>query len=63
MDGLALAQEMPPRRPDLPVLLTTGFSEAAASRRRARASGLLLKPYRIEMLALALRETLAEAET
>ena len=41
------------RRPDLPIVLTTGFSEAAA---QARAQGfrLLLKPYRIEALASAL---------
>jgi DNA-binding LytR/AlgR family response regulator len=48
-----LAREVSKRRPDLPVVLTTGFSEAAA---QAREQGfrLLMKPYRIEALATAL---------
>ena len=53
MNGMDLAREVSRRRPDLPIILTTGFSEAAA---QARAQGfrLLLKPYRIEALATAL---------
>ncbi len=51
--GMDLAREVSKRRPDLPVVLTTGFSEAAA---QAREQGfrLLMKPYRIEALATAL---------
>jgi signal transduction histidine kinase len=58
MDGLELAHEIGRRRPDLPVLLTTGFSDAAAA---AASEGLrlLLKPYRIEALAAELAATLA----
>ena len=53
MSGMDLAREVTQRRPDLPVVLTTGFSEAAA---QAREQGyrLLMKPYRIEALASAL---------
>ncbi len=53
MNGMELAREVSQRRPDLPVVLTTGFSEAAA---QAREQGfrLLMKPYRIEALANAL---------
>jgi signal transduction histidine kinase len=50
MDGRELARIVHARFPGLPVILTTGFSEAAAA---ARADGLrlLLKPYKIEALA------------
>ncbi|KQW82031.1 hypothetical protein ASC65_12060 [Brevundimonas sp. Root1279] len=58
MDGLALAQEVRRRRPELPVLLTTGFSEAASSA-TGEDFALLLKPYGIETLALALHDALA----
>ena len=53
MGGMDLAREVSGRRPDLPVVLTTGFSEAAA---QAREQGfrLLMKPYRMETLATAL---------
>ncbi len=53
MNGLDLAREIGRRRPDLPVILTTGFSDAAAA---ATAEGmrLLVKPYRIEALAAEL---------
>ena len=59
IDGLGLAQEVRRRKPALPVLLTTGFSEAASA-----ATGedfrLLPKPYGIDSLAEALAATLAE---
>ncbi len=53
MGGMDLAREVSRRRPELPIILTTGFSEAAA---QAREQGfrLLMKPYRIETLASAL---------
>jgi signal transduction histidine kinase/CheY-like chemotaxis protein len=53
MDGTALARELRRRRPDLPILLTTGYSPAAAA---AASEGfpILSKPYRIEALAQAL---------
>lgn len=61
MDGLTLAQEIRRQRPELPVLLTTGFSEAASSA-RGEDFALLLKPYGIETLATALHEALAPTE-
>jgi CheY-like chemotaxis protein len=53
MDGAALAEAVLQRWPNLPVVLTTGFSEGAdaASRMGLR---LLPKPYRIEELAAEL---------
>jgi signal transduction histidine kinase len=53
MDGLGLARRILKTHPDLPVVLTTGFSEAAAA---ANEDGirLLVKPYRIEQLAAEL---------
>jgi CheY-like chemotaxis protein len=58
MSGLDLAREIARRRPDLPIVLTTGYSAAAAS---ATAEGvrLLVKPYRIEALAAELQAALS----
>ncbi len=55
MNGLELAQEVVRRESDLPVVLMTGFSEAAAA---AAAEGfpLLIKPYTIEELGEALSQ-------
>ncbi len=54
MNGVELAREIRARRRDLPVLLTSGYAEAA--RRDAEADGvrILPKPYRLEELAAAL---------
>jgi PAS domain S-box-containing protein len=52
MDGLALAQRLRQLRPDLPVLLATGYSDAAVN-----ASGefpILRKPYEIHQLSQAI---------
>jgi CheY-like chemotaxis protein len=57
MDGLGLAQEVRRRLPSTPVLLTTGFSEAASAA-TGEAFRLLPKPYGIESLSEALSETL-----
>jgi CheY-like chemotaxis protein len=53
MSGVDLAREVRRRRPDLPVVLTTGFIEVA---RTAMAEGLqvLVKPYQLETLARVL---------
>ncbi len=59
MDGLGLAQEVRRRMPDMPVLLTTGFSEAASAA-TGQAFRLLPKPYGIDSLSAALAATLAE---
>lgn len=57
MNGLDLAHEIARRRPDLPVILTTGYSASAAA---AAAEGmrLLVKPFRIEALAAEISEAL-----
>ena len=58
MNGLELAREIARRRPDLPIILTTGYSPAANA---AAQEGLrlLVKPYRMEDLASELRRVLA----
>jgi len=55
MNGLDLGRTVRKRFPDLPVLLTTGYSNAAST---AAAEGfrLLHKPYRPEALSEALRD-------
>jgi CheY-like chemotaxis protein len=53
LDGIGLAREIRKKRPGLPVVLTTGFSEAAAAANQDRLR-LLVKPYRIEQLAAEL---------
>lgn len=59
MDGRALVREIRRRHPRLPVLLTTGYSEAAEL---ATSEGLRLlpKPYRIDALGDAIRAARAE---
>ncbi|HEU4517337.1 MAG TPA: response regulator, partial [Steroidobacteraceae bacterium] len=53
MNGVDLARVIRERRPDIPVVLTTGYIEAA---RTAMAEGLevLVKPFQIEALAAIL---------
>ena len=53
MNGVELAREIRKRRPDLPVILTTGYIEAA---RAAMTEGLevLVKPYPLQRLARTL---------
>ncbi|WP_428395565.1 ATP-binding protein [Lichenicoccus sp.] len=59
MNGLALAREIGRRRPDLPVLLTSGYAEAA--RRDAQGLTVLAKPFRLEALAAAFAKALGSA--
>jgi CheY-like chemotaxis protein len=56
IDGLELAKTLRTRRPDLPVLLTSGYAEALT---RSRGIPLLRKPYRIAALADAVHSVLA----
>jgi signal transduction histidine kinase len=58
MDGLALGKEIRSRRPDLPVILTTGYSEAASAATRENFR-LLLKPYGIGQMEAVLGEVMA----
>ena len=53
VDGLTLAREVRKRLPDLPVLLTTGYSETAATA-SGEAFELLPKPYRLNALSAAI---------
>ena len=53
MSGLDLAREIRRRQPNLPVVLTTGYAEAASSM-NVDEFELLLKPYSAEALADAL---------
>jgi CheY-like chemotaxis protein len=57
MSGLELAGRLAELRPELPVILTTGFSEEIA---RSGAGGrpVILKPYRPETLAAAIDQAL-----
>jgi CheY-like chemotaxis protein len=50
VSGLELAREIGRRHPDLPVILTTGYVEAASSMKDGEFD-LLLKPYSLEELA------------
>ncbi len=58
MSGLDLAGLLAERRADLPVILTTGYSDEIA---RSGAGGrpIILKPYRPETLAAAIEQALA----
>ena len=51
MDGLDLAHEIARRRPELPVLLTSGYAEAAQARAAAQGVRLLPKPFKMDTLA------------
>jgi CheY-like chemotaxis protein len=60
MNGMELAREVARRRPGLPVLLTTGYSEAATAAMRDGLR-LLVKPYTLEALSAELKTLLADA--
>ena len=53
MNGLDLARELRRKRPDLPVVLTTGY-EGAVGRVEQEGVALIRKPYQIEALSMAL---------
>jgi signal transduction histidine kinase/ActR/RegA family two-component response regulator len=54
MNGVELAREIKRRRSDMPVLLTSGYSEAAARETEEDGIQILPKPFHIEELAAAL---------
>ena len=60
VSGLQLAREIRQRHPDLPILLTTGYVEAAAGMKDGEFD-LLLKPFSLEALADALGANVAAA--
>src|SRR3546814_577302 len=57
MGGLELAEKLREQRPDLPVILTTGFSDRIVT---SGSGGLpvIYKPYRLETLAEALNKAM-----
>src|SRR5690242_19480087 len=54
MNGVELAREIRRRRAELPVLLTSGYAEAAAREANSAGIRILSKPYRIDELSAAL---------
>jgi signal transduction histidine kinase/ActR/RegA family two-component response regulator len=60
MNGVELAREIKRRRADLPVLLTSGYSEAAVHDAELAGIQILPKPYHIDELAAALNAVKAE---
>jgi CheY-like chemotaxis protein len=54
MNGIELAREIKRRRSDIPVLLTSGYAEAAVRDAEAEGLQILPKPYQVEELAAAL---------
>lgn len=54
MNGVELAQEIRRRRPNLPVLLTSGYADAARRKAGVQRLKIIPKPYRIDELRDAL---------
>jgi signal transduction histidine kinase/ActR/RegA family two-component response regulator len=59
MTGLELADKLQQRRPQLPIILTTGYSEGIAAA-GSRGLPVVPKPYRVETLANAVHQALAQ---
>jgi CheY-like chemotaxis protein len=62
--GLEMAEQLRCLRPDIPIVLTTGFNEAVTPERTESVGidAVLLKPYSIEKLARSLRQVLDSGE-
>lgn len=58
MNGVELAREIRTRALGVPVLLTSGYAQAAQKSASAEGVHVLAKPYRLEELATALREAI-----
>ena len=61
LNGVELAREVQRRRRGLPVLLTSGYAEAAAGEAQEIGVRILPKPYRIDDLRAALDQALTSA--
>ena len=57
MNGVDLAREVRQRRPGVPMLLTSGYAEAARKDAAAEGVHILPKPYQLHELAAALQTT------
>ena len=55
MDGVELGRQIRSRQGGVPVLLTSGYAEAAATRAEHEGFGVLRKPYSLSDLAAALK--------
>jgi len=55
LDGVELGREVRERGETLPVLLTSGYADAAAARAESEGFGVLRKPYTLTELASALK--------
>jgi signal transduction histidine kinase/CheY-like chemotaxis protein len=61
MNGVELAQEIRRRRPNLAILLTSGYAESASRSAAAHRIKIIAKPYRIDQLRDALAAARQEA--
>ncbi|HWT11529.1 MAG TPA: ATP-binding protein, partial [Allosphingosinicella sp.] len=61
MSGLDLADALARLKPELPVILTTGYSDEIAAA-GARGRPVILKPYRLETIAAALDQVLGDGK-
>lgn len=61
MNGVELAQEIKRRRPNLPVLLTSGYVDAARRKAGTQQIKIIPKPYRIDELRDALASVRQDA--
>jgi CheY-like chemotaxis protein len=60
MNGVDLAREIRRRRRNLPILLTSGYAEAAKESAAAEGVRVLPKPYRLDELAAALTTVITQ---
>jgi DNA-binding NtrC family response regulator len=60
MNGIELAKEIAKRRPDLPVVLASGYSHVLAEE-GSHGFELLHKPYSVEQLSRVLRRAVARS--
>jgi CheY-like chemotaxis protein len=63
MNGIELARELRRRHPDLPIILSTGYSDAVGNQEVIEGLKLLRKPYRLDVLEAVLRAMLQRADT
>jgi len=61
MNGLELVEKLRRQRPELPVLVTTGYMDELPARERGRGLDILAKPYRHEDLLERVRAALGKA--
>jgi PAS domain S-box-containing protein len=61
MNGLELVEKLRQQRPELPVLVTTGYMDELPARERSRGLDILAKPYRHEDLLKRVQAALEKA--